>query len=101
MDLIYGNNNYISDRENIVNLHFGLPRHDGQRDDLQLMENASALKEYFNDNPFTQSGPGGINGFMVAMTGLPYCPPTPTANVAAGCYLNASGVATAPAAGGI
>ena len=71
---LYGANDLVTDRENIVNLHFGLPRHDGQRDDLQLMWSASALKEYFGAAPYQQAGPGGINGYMVAMTGFPYCP---------------------------
>ncbi len=59
-----------------MNLHFGLPRHDGQKDDIQILASSSALKEYFGSDLADQGGPGGINGYEVAMTGFPYCPPS-------------------------
>ncbi len=69
---VYGSTAHISDRENVVNLHFGLPRHNGLRDDVQLLWSASSLETAFysgiNDNSF------GPVGFTFAETGLPYCP---------------------------
>jgi len=46
---LYGNNDLVTDRENIVNLHFGIPhRKDGGKDDIQVLYAVSALvqKEY-------------------------------------------------------
>ncbi len=94
LSFLYGTNDIATDRENIVNLHFGFTRHDGQRDDLQLLWSASSLKEYFGSAPYQQAGPGNLSGFMVAMTGYPYCPPMQPANAPAGCFLNSSGVAS-------
>ncbi len=74
--------NLLSDRENIVNLHFGLPRHDGQRDDLQLMWSASGMQTY---NATAPNLNGGLNNWMVAMTGMPYCGPNGEQVVAGAC----------------
>ncbi|HEV7180108.1 MAG TPA: TonB-dependent receptor, partial [Candidatus Baltobacteraceae bacterium] len=41
---LYGFVSNISDRENIVNFHFGIPRKNGLRDDLQLLYSASSLR---------------------------------------------------------
>lgn len=69
----------ISDRENVVNLHFGLPRKNGQRDDLQLLWSSSSLMTAYysgsvNDNGF------GLDGLTIAETGGAYCPPAEPAN---------------------
>ncbi len=34
---LFGNVQGINDRENVINLHFGIPRADGQRDDIQAL----------------------------------------------------------------
>ena len=36
----------ISDRENVVNFHFGIPRKNGLRDDIQLLYSSSSLKTF-------------------------------------------------------
>ncbi len=79
---LYGSGTFNTDRETVVNLHFGIPRHDGQKDDIQILGSSSALKEYFDSALADQAGPGGINGYQVAMTGFPYCPPS---GVGSGC----------------
>ncbi|HTU83476.1 MAG TPA: TonB-dependent receptor, partial [Candidatus Acidoferrales bacterium] len=61
----------ITDRENVVNLHLGIPRQNGQRDDVQLLWSASALREVFDNNPSTGTG---INLATQANSGLPYLP---------------------------
>ena len=41
----------ITDREDIVNFHIGIPKHNGLRDDIQLMWSASALNNYSYSSP--------------------------------------------------
>jgi hypothetical protein len=60
----------LTDRENVVNLHFGIPRADGQRDDIQFLWSASAERSLFNTSP-DAAGPG-VNQWMVDVSGLPY-----------------------------
>ncbi len=61
--------NSIADRENVANLHFGIPRRNGQRDDIQLMGSASALDTHVYSSPNDM----GLNAFTNAATGFPYC----------------------------
>jgi hypothetical protein len=79
----WGYNNLLQDRENVVNLHFGMPRHDGQRDDLQLMWSASAMQTFNATSPNLD---GQLNNWMVSMTGTGYCPPLQPASAAADCF---------------
>jgi hypothetical protein len=65
------NTSNLADRENIVNLHFGIPRKDGQRDDLQVLWNVSLIKTGFYS---TVNDMGGYNAFMLAEDGVPYAP---------------------------
>ncbi len=67
-----GNQSFIADRENVVNFHFGIPRKDGQRDDLQLMWSGSMLQTWYYGSPDDV----GLNDYMIAQTGLPYSGPT-------------------------
>ncbi len=64
---------YIADRENVINFHFGIPRKDGQRDDLQLLWSGSLLKTSFYGDA---NDLNGYNGFMLATTGFPYQGPS-------------------------
>ncbi|MBV9700873.1 MAG: carboxypeptidase regulatory-like domain-containing protein, partial [Candidatus Eremiobacteraeota bacterium] len=64
--------NIITDRENVVNFHVGIPHPNGLRDDVQLMWSASALRTVWN-NSQDQLGPG-IQNWTALTTGLPYCP---------------------------
>jgi hypothetical protein len=82
---IVGNSQNISDRENVVNLHFGINRADGLRDDIQALWSASALGTQFYDTP-TQYG---LFPYVLASTGSPYCPNT--AGCTGGVYGNPSG----------
>jgi hypothetical protein len=66
---LFGADSAISDRENVVNLHFGIPRKDGQRDDIQLMGSASAL----NTQIYSSLNEMGVNAFTNASTAFPYC----------------------------
>jgi hypothetical protein len=61
-----GLNSNIRDRENVVNLHFGIPHHnDAGKDDIQLLYDESALYTYtytsFNDWGGTNFWGGGTN----------------------------------------
>ncbi|MBV8725722.1 MAG: TonB-dependent receptor [Candidatus Eremiobacteraeota bacterium] len=61
---------YITDRENIVNFHFGIPRGNGLRDDVQALWSSSALGTYGYDTP----SQFGIYPYTLINTGSPYCP---------------------------
>jgi len=63
----------ISDRENVVNFHFGIPRKNGQKDDLQLLWSSSSMLTHYYGSP---NDLGGYNNYMLAQTGLPYVAPT-------------------------
>lgn len=65
----YADQSLISDRENIVNLHFAIPHKNGLRDDLQLLWSASALNTQFATSPNDAGGPAN---YTLAITGLPY-----------------------------
>jgi len=72
----YGNVSHITDRENVVNLHFGIPHRNGAlRDDLQLLWSASSLNTaYYSGVNDTSTNP--VN-FWNSITGGfigPYCP---------------------------
>jgi len=75
-----GNTSFITDRENVVNFHFGIPRKNGQRDDLQVLWSGSSLKTFFygtpNDIGGTNNSTYNLNAYMVAQDGLPYIAPT-------------------------
>ncbi len=56
-DAVIGNSaSFITDREDVVNLHFGIPRHDGQRDDIQVLWSASSEKTFGYNSPSDQLG---------------------------------------------
>jgi hypothetical protein len=54
---LFGAASFITDRENVVNLHMGVPMHNGLRDDLQLLWSGSAMKTYVYSSP-SEAGPG-------------------------------------------
>ncbi len=47
----------IADREDVINLHMGIPKHNGLRDDVQVLWSGSALANYFYNSP-VDMGPG-------------------------------------------
>jgi Carboxypeptidase regulatory-like domain/TonB dependent receptor/TonB-dependent Receptor Plug Domain len=71
---IGGDSAFISDREDVVNLHLGIPKHNGLRDDLQLLWSASALNNYPYQS-LNDLGPGN-NQFVYSLDGTNYKPPT-------------------------
>ncbi len=62
---IGGSPSTIADRENVINLHMGIPKHNGLRDDVQVLWSGSALANYFYDSP-SDIGPGN-NQFIWAL----------------------------------
>ena len=56
-----------ADREDVVNLHMGIPKANGLRDDVQLLWSGSAFANYFYQSP-NDMGPG-INQFIPALYG--------------------------------
>jgi hypothetical protein len=70
---VSANTSFIQDRENVINFHFGIPRKDGERDDLQLLWNGSMLHTFFYGDVTDMNGP---NAFMLAQDGAPYAGPT-------------------------
>lgn len=63
-----GAENFLTDRENVVNLHMGIPHHNGLRDDVQLLWSGSALKSYFLSAPGS-AGLGGATEFGLTKIG--------------------------------
>ena len=63
----------IADRESVVNLHMGIPKANGLRDDVQLLWSGSALANYFYQNP-NDMGPGN-NQFISSLFGTKASPP--------------------------
>ncbi|HZV76927.1 MAG TPA: TonB-dependent receptor [Candidatus Babeliales bacterium] len=66
----------ISDRENVINLHMGIPKSNGLRDDVQLLWSGSALNNYFY-NDQNSIGPG-YQQFNYSLYGTLYKSPTCT-----------------------
>lgn len=75
---------FITDRENIVNLHFGLPRANGLRDDIQALWSSSALDTFSYDTP----SQFGVFPYTLINTGSPYC--AKTAGCTGGVYRSAT-----------
>ncbi len=73
----YGQATYLSDREDVVNLHFGIPRRDGQRDDIQLLWSGSAMS---TQGGGSVSDAGGYNNYTLDETLFPYAAPTCASN---------------------
>src|SRR5579863_2994385 len=63
----------VADREDVVNLHLGIPRANGLRDDVQLLWSASALDNYGYNSP-SDLGPG-VNQFIYSLFNTKYAPP--------------------------
>ncbi len=67
----------VSDRENVINLHMGIPKANGLRDDVQLMWSGSALSNSGYTSP-TDLGPGN-NQFVYSqyntLARMPHCGP--------------------------
>ena len=63
----------ISDREDVINLHVGVPRANGLRDDVQLLWSGSALNGYGYNSP-SDLGPG-VNQFIYSLYNTKYAPP--------------------------
>jgi hypothetical protein len=78
----------ITDRENVINLHFGIPKKSGLRDDVQLLWSGSALNNYAYDTP-NDIGPGGQ--FYWSLFGAPYAAPTCGVSLAIGPGLSVTG----------
>src|SRR5579863_3449121 len=64
----------VSDRESVINLHMGIPKANGLRDDVQVMWSGSALNNYFQESP-NDMGPGA-NFFSYESWGTQYHSPT-------------------------
>ncbi len=70
---IGGNPFQIADRENVINLHLGVPKHNGLRDDVQLLWSGSALTNYFDESPADLGT--SVNQFSYSAYGTHYAAP--------------------------
>ena len=68
-----GNPSIVSDRESVINVHAGVPKADGLRDDVQLLWSGSALNNYGYNSP-SDIGPG-VNQFIYSLYNTKYAPP--------------------------
>jgi hypothetical protein len=64
----------ITDREDVINLHVGIPKKNGLRDDIQLLYSASALNNYTYSSPNDIGA--GYNQFSYDVNGAAYAQPT-------------------------
>ncbi len=64
----------IEDREDVINLHMGIPKANGLRDDVQVLWSGSALTNYFY-NSQNDMGPGN-NQFIYALYNTKAAAPT-------------------------
>ncbi|MFY9884586.1 MAG: TonB-dependent receptor, partial [Candidatus Cybelea sp.] len=74
---IGGDPSMVSDRESVINLHMGIPKQNGLRDDVQLMWSGSSLINYGYNSP-TDLGPGNnqfIYSFYGTHAAAPICGP--------------------------
>ncbi|MGA9017762.1 MAG: TonB-dependent receptor [Candidatus Cybelea sp.] len=77
----------ITDRESVINLHMGIPKQNGLRDDVQLLWSGSALTNYFY-NSQNDIGPGN-NQFIYSLYGTKAAAPTcGPENIAPGLTVN-------------
>jgi Carboxypeptidase regulatory-like domain len=84
---VIGNPDQIADRENVINLHMGIPKRNGLRDDVQLLWSGSSLTNYFIQSP-NDLGPGYQQAIYSAY-GTKYAAPTcGPENVAPGLTVN-------------
>ncbi len=70
---VTGGPQQVADRESVINLHLGIPKHNGLRDDVQLLWSASALNNYFYNSP-SDTGPGN-NQFIYSLYNTAAAPP--------------------------
>jgi hypothetical protein len=66
----------VSDRENVINLHMGIPKANGLRDDVQLLWSGSALNNYGYNSP-SDLGPG-VNQLIYSLYNTKYAAPVCT-----------------------
>ena len=64
----------VSDRESVINLHMGIPKHNGLRDDVQILWSGSALNNYFYQSPSDIGR--ATNQFIWALFHVPGAAPT-------------------------
>ena len=65
-----GLTSFITDREDVANVHIGIPRKNGQKDDIQILWNGSALRTLAYNSP-SSAGPG-VAASTIAVSGAPY-----------------------------
>ena len=70
----------ISDRENVINLHFGIPKKNGLRDDIQALWSGSALNNY-SYSSIGDIGSGSAGQFFWALDHAPYAAPNCNQNL--------------------
>jgi hypothetical protein len=70
---IGGNPSMVTDRESVINLHMGIPKHNGLRDDVQVLWSGSALNNYGYGSP-SDLGPGN-NQFIYSLYNTKAAPP--------------------------
>ncbi len=92
-----GNPFMVSDRENVINLHMGIPKANGLRDDVQFMWSGSALNNYGYNSP-SDIGPG-VNQFIYSLYNTQYKAPTcAPENIAPGLTVNGCSTSSLSAA---
>jgi hypothetical protein len=63
----------VTDREDVINVHFGIPKHNGLRDDIQALWSASALNNWSYESPSDIGS--SANQYFWALDHAPYAAP--------------------------
>jgi hypothetical protein len=71
---VAGDPSMVTDRESVINLHMGIPKANGLRDDVQVLWSGSALNSYSYNSP-DDEGPGN-NQFIWGAYGTRAAAPT-------------------------
>jgi len=64
----YGDLNQVQDRDTIVNLHFGIPRADGNKDDVQVLYDNSHLNNIYYNSENDAGGAALLSSLGLATT---------------------------------
>ncbi len=72
----------VTDRENVINLHMGIPKANGLRDDVQVLWSGSALNNYFYMSPNDEGT--SYQQYFWSLFQAPYAKPVCGNNVVVG-----------------
>jgi outer membrane receptor protein involved in Fe transport len=85
----FGSNDLNADRESVINLHFGLPKKNGSKDDIQVLYQNSWLRQFYNTGLSYMGAAANdvANGTVTAPNGTVYPTCDPASGIGDNCAL--------------